>query len=207
MRYLVNDRLEPVDQIRFDQYEVFATVGMGVLNGEEETVSVFTSEDEFLDWVRRSDPKIAHQISQLMTGLSQLGTERRERGAELKKSIESLLSDQHGRLGPAPLDAGLLLYDQIMYGGRSLEVIDLVPYGDLNQMPHWRFDNKTSSFKLRSSVCTLFEHTWFKGKSWWVWGGPREIPWVGQEWDNRISSCVCGPSYEAILKLMLKNLL
>ncbi len=80
MHYLVNDRQVPSEQIRFDQYEVFASMATRFLDEEEETVSVFTSEDEFLDWVRRSDPRIEHQISQLMTGLSQLGIERRVGG-------------------------------------------------------------------------------------------------------------------------------
>jgi hypothetical protein len=53
----------------------------------------------------------------------------------------------------------------------------------------------------------VFEHTWFKGRSWWIFPGPRSIPYVGEWWNDRISSCVCGPGYEDILKLILRYLL
>jgi hypothetical protein len=205
MRYLANGREELPEQIRFDQHEVFASLGAGTLDAEDDTVAMFPSEEEFLDWVRRSDPKVADQISQLMTGLDQLGIARRERGADVKQSLHALLDEEkpHGEL----LSTGLVLYEHINYGGRSFDVRDLIPYVDLNLLPWWRFNDKTSSLKLRHSVCAVFEHTWFKGRSWWIWPGPKDIPWVGESWNDRISSCICGPSYEEVLKLILKYLL
>ncbi len=216
MRHLVNGRAEVLEHVNLDQYEIFASVAGGALEAVEDMLFAFASEDEFLDWVRRSDARTADQITQLMNGLAQLGIAHRERGAELKQSIGTLLNEQEAPDGscardgqnsrPALLSTGLVLYEHINFGGRSFNARELVPYGDIN-LPLWRFGDKTSSFRLKSTVCALFEHTWFKGRSWWVWAGPKDVPWVGQWWNDRISSCVCGPSYEAILKLLLRNLL
>lgn len=204
MQYLVDGREDAPEQVRFDQYEVFASVGAGALDRQGDTISVFTSEEEFLDWVRRSDPRVADQIAQLMTGLAQLGIAHREKGAELNRSLQSLLDEQAGRA--ELLGTGMVLYEHINYGGRSFEVKDLVPYVNLN-LPWWRFNDKTTSLKLNNTVGALFEHTWFKGRSWWIFPGPKSIPYVGEWWNDRISSCVCGPSYEEVLKLILRSLL
>jgi hypothetical protein len=212
----VNGSAEVLGQVNFDQYEVFASVADGALEADEHMLFAFASEDEFLDWVRRSDPKTANQITQLMNGLAQLGIAHRENGAELKQLIQAVMDEQEALAGrgarddpnilPALLETGLVLYEQVNFGGRSFNVRELVPYVDIN-LPLWRFGDRTSSFQLKSTVCALFEHTWFKGRSWWVWAGPKDVAWVGQWWNDRISSCACGPSYEAILKLILRNLL
>ncbi|MDQ5824747.1 MAG: beta/gamma crystallin family protein [Chloroflexota bacterium] len=216
MRHIVNGSAEVLEHVSFDQYEVFASVEGGALAAKEDTLFAFASEDDFLDWVRRSSPRTADQITQLMNGLAQLGIAHRENGAELKQNIQAVMEaraeqDTHdvaqaGNAGPVPLRTGLILYEDVNFGGRSFDARELAPYVDIN-LPQWRFGDRTSSFQLKSMVCAMFEHTWFRGRSWWVWAGPKDVPWVGQWWNDRISSCVCGPSYEAILKLILRNLL
>ncbi len=203
MRYLANGKEKVVEAVKFDRYEVFASVGSGARNSEDTMVSVFAAEDEFLDWVKRSDPRSAEQVSQLITGFAQLGMAHREQGPGLMEALQSMLEDLPQNNSPC---GGLTLYEQINYGGRSLEVENLIPYVDLNMLP-WRFNDKASSLKLESGVCAVFEHTWFKGRSWWIWPGPQNIPWIGEWWDDHISSCICGPSYEDVLKFMLKHLL
>jgi hypothetical protein len=173
---------------RPDNYEITVTRG-GRTDVANDTAFLFRTEDDFRNWAARDNRRTGENISSLVTALDQLSLVRRGKEDRIQRELQQR---QAALVSPI---TGLTLYEHINYGGRSLGDATLIPYPDLR----WQnFSDLTSSMKVAVPVCAVFEHIWFKGRSWWIWG-PTDISWVGDWWNDRISSCVCGPSWEEII--------
>jgi hypothetical protein len=187
MRFLVNGDTE---LRRPDAYEI----AISPPGGTGDTVFLFRTERDFQQWMAANDQKAGKHITSLMDALQRLTSASRTNQNKIERDVRARAAI------PNPV-VGLTLYEHINYAGRSLGEPTLVAYPDLTWS--WlNFNDLASSFKVTVPVAALFEHTWFKGRSWWIWG-PQDNPWVGNWWNDRISSCVCGPSWEEIIAVIL----
>lgn len=176
----------------------------------ENVVDSFVSDDEFNEWGRQQRVEDRIQEIREIARKAKRDEENRDPNFLIERYVACMYEAQQAlhRLSERtglPLNSPelfhrahegdhdedrifrtFLLYEHINYGGMSVPILKTFP--DFRWI---NFNDKCSSLH-HFGVGALCEHIWYGGQYFWFFAF-GSIPWIGNGWNDRASSCICLP--------------